>query len=68
MYQRMFFIFLFVYVIQNNLSGDWNTRMRCPATTCMGSAIGDEKNEKWNISLENDGITMLLKGKIFGGQ
>ena len=57
-----------LYLIENNLSGDWNTRMRCTATTCKGSAIGDEKNEKWNISFKNDDITMLLKAKIFGGQ
>lgn len=45
-----------LYLVQNNLSGDWNTRMRCTATTCMGSAIGDEKNEKWNISFNNDKV------------
>jgi hypothetical protein len=30
--------------------------MRCTETTCSGSAVGDTKNEQWEISYENNGI------------
>jgi hypothetical protein len=38
------------------LPGKWNVTMRCTETTCSGSAVGDTKNEQWEISYENNGI------------
>ena len=34
------------------LPGKWNVEMRCTETTCSGSAVGDIKNEQWEISYE----------------
>jgi hypothetical protein len=39
-----------------NLPGKWNVTMRCIETTCSGSAVGDTKNEQWDISYQNNGI------------
>jgi hypothetical protein len=33
--------------------GKWNVTMHCTETTCPGSAIGDIKNEQWEISYQN---------------
>jgi hypothetical protein len=33
--------------------GKWNVTMHCTETTCTGSAIGDIKNEQWEISYQN---------------
>lgn len=39
-----------------NLPGLWNVTMRCTETTCAGSAVGDTKNEQWEISFENNTV------------
>jgi hypothetical protein len=36
------------------LPGNWNVTMRCIETTCAGSAIGDTKNEHWEISYQDN--------------
>ena len=36
------------------IPGTWNVKMVCSATTCPGSAIGDTKTEKWNITFEQN--------------
>ena len=38
------------------LPGNWSVEMRCIETNCPGSAIGDTKNEQWQISYENGNI------------
>ena len=38
------------------LPGTWNVTMRCTETTCAGSAVGDIKNEQWQISYQNQDI------------
>jgi hypothetical protein len=38
------------------LLGKWNVTMHCTETTCTGSAIGDIKNEQWEISYQNKQI------------
>lgn len=38
------------------LPGKWNVTMRCTETTCQGSAVGDTKNEQWEISYQNNQI------------
>jgi len=35
------------------LTGKWNARMTCTATTCTGSAIGDTKTETWELNYQN---------------
>lgn len=34
------------------LPGKWNVAMHCTETTCSGSAVGDIKNEQWEITYE----------------
>ena len=41
------------------LPGVYNVAMRCTETTCTGSAVGDTKNEQWDIAFENN--TVLIK-------
>lgn len=43
-------------VIDSTLIGNWSVRMVCTSTTCTGSAVGDTRNEEWNISFENNSI------------
>jgi hypothetical protein len=38
------------------LPGTWATRMSCIETDCSGSALGDSKNEQWEISYEQDAV------------
>src|SRR4051794_24424190 len=38
------------------LPGTWNVTMRCTETTCQGSAVGDTKNEQWEISYQEKTI------------
>lgn len=45
-----------VMVIDSSLIGSWNVKMTCTETSCSGSAVGDVKNEVWEISLENNQI------------
>lgn len=42
-----------------DIVGNWDVVMNCVETTCPGSAIGDTKNETWNISYV--GNTVLAK-------
>ncbi|QNF33574.1 hypothetical protein HUW51_12895 [Adhaeribacter swui] len=39
-----------------SITGSWNVRMVCVETNCTGSAIGDTKNEIWDISYQNDRV------------
>ena len=38
------------------LPGKWNVIMRCIETSCPGSAVGDVKNEQWEIGYEGNDI------------
>ena len=41
------------FMVQHpQIPGKWNVVMRCTETTCTGSAVGDTKNEQWDISYE----------------
>jgi hypothetical protein len=53
-------------VYNSALVGKWLVRMTCTETTCTGSAVGDVKNEQWNISYQNNNIiaTAMDAGKI----
>ncbi len=43
------------------ITGIWAVKMECIETDCEGSAIGDTKNEHWEISYQNS--TILAKAK-----
>jgi hypothetical protein len=38
------------------LVGNWSVKMSCIETTCTGYAVGDTKNEVWNISYQGNNI------------
>lgn len=38
------------------LAGTWNVNMICSQATCSGSAVGDTKNEQWEISFHGNTI------------
>ena len=40
------------------LPGLYNVTMRCTETTCAGSAVGDTKNEQWEVSFENNTVVV----------
>ncbi len=37
----------------DSISGLWSVTMTCIETDCEGSAVGDIKTERWDISLKN---------------
>lgn len=39
-----------------DLPGTWSVNMICTETDCPGSAIGDTKNEQWEISYQNGNV------------
>lgn len=43
-------------VINPQIIGNWSVTMRCTATTCEGSAIGDTKNETWQIYYQDQNV------------
>jgi hypothetical protein len=42
--------------VQAGMLGTWAARMDCTETSCPGSAIGDSKNEQWEISYEQNAV------------
>lgn len=42
--------------IPPQLTGKWSVTMRCTVTTCDGSAVGDVKNEQWDIAYQDRNI------------
>ncbi|HEU0110956.1 MAG TPA: hypothetical protein VFQ73_08780 [Flavisolibacter sp.] len=44
------------FIYNPAIIGQWNVVMTCTETTCPGSAIGDTKSEKWDISYEGNKI------------
>ena len=53
-------------IINPKLVGKWAVTMRCTATTCDGSAVGDVKNEQWDISYQDKNIIVkaMADGKL----
>jgi uncharacterized protein (DUF3084 family) len=49
------------HVINPVLIGRWNVQMTCTETTCAGSAVGDTKNEQWDLAYE--GSTLIARAK-----
>ncbi|HZG25234.1 MAG TPA: hypothetical protein VEZ17_11670 [Chitinophagaceae bacterium] len=60
-----------------HIPGLYNVTMRCTQTNCTGSAVGDTKNEQWNIAYEQDIVVIhamtdkklvrIYKGSHLGG-
>ena len=50
--------------LDNSLVGTWAVKMRCTETNCPGSAIGDVKNETWEISYQDRNLI----AKAFDGK
>jgi hypothetical protein len=48
--------------VQASMLGTWATRMECIETDCQGSAIGDGKNEEWQISYVQNAV--LVKASV----
>lgn len=51
-------------IVNPAIVGNWATTMRCTATTCEGSAVGDTKNEQWEIAYQ--GTNVIVKAKADG--
>jgi hypothetical protein len=43
-------------VYNPKIVGTWNVRMVCTETTCPGSAVGDIRNETWQINYESNKV------------
>ena len=43
-------------VIDLHLAGEWAVKMVCTEATCPGSAVGDTKNETWQVSYQGKNI------------
>jgi len=43
-------------LVHPNLPGTWNVKMQCIQTNCQGSAVGDTKNEQWDIRFQDNNI------------
>jgi hypothetical protein len=58
------------------LVGSWSVKMTCIQTTCIGSAVGDTKNEVWNLSynrntivakaMQGDNLARIYSGSYTG--
>lgn len=59
------------------IAGLWAVKMTCTKTTCAGSAVGDTKNEQWEIAYEanqvlaramaGDQLVRVYSGKVTEG-
>ncbi|MEO7314956.1 MAG: hypothetical protein ABIW47_07215 [Ginsengibacter sp.] len=45
-----------LYINYPKLPGSWTVKMICTETNCPGSAVGDTKNEQWEISFHDNAI------------
>lgn len=48
-------------VINRQLIGNWTVTMVCTKTTCEGSAVGDTKNEVWEIYYVDQNVIVQAK-------
>lgn len=49
------------FAINPKIIGNWAVSMRCTATTCEGSAVGDTKNEQWEIAFQDQNVIVKAK-------
>jgi hypothetical protein len=50
-------------IYNSKLIGNWTVIMKCIETTCEGSALGDTKTERWNISYHNNRVVVKVMSK-----
>jgi len=50
--------------LDSSLIGSWAVKMRCTETNCPGSAIGDVKNETWEVTYQDRNLIV----KAFDGK
>ena len=43
-----------LFLEHQKLPGTWLVEMQCTETNCPGSAVGDTKNELWDLKFQND--------------
>jgi len=43
-----------LFLQHQKLPGTWMVEMQCIETNCAGSAVGDVKNEQWDIKFQNN--------------
>ena len=43
-------------ILHPQLPGLWNVKMQCTETNCVGSAVGDTKNEQWEFQVQDNGV------------
>lgn len=51
-------------IVNPAITGNWDVTMKCTATTCEGSAVGDTKNERWEIAYQ--GTNVIVKANADG--
>jgi hypothetical protein len=66
-----------LFASRPHIPGVYNVTMKCTETNCTGSAVGDTKNEQWEIAYEQNFVVIramsdnrvvrLYKGKYLGG-
>jgi hypothetical protein len=54
-------------------TGQWSARLTCVEATCTGYAVGDIKNEEWNISFEEGKVLTRARAdgqeiRVYSGQ
>ena len=45
-----------LYILYPQLPGTWLVKMQCIETNCVGSAVGDTKNEQWEFKFQDNSI------------
>ncbi len=43
-------------MVDPNLAGSWLVKMNCTETSCPSSAVGDVKNERWEMNIVNNQV------------
>lgn len=50
-----------LHVINPAIAGRWGAQMTCTETTCNGSAVGDTKNEQWELNYQGNALVAQAK-------
>ena len=45
-----------LFARHKQLPGLWSVKMQCTETNCPGSAVGDTKNEQWELKFQNNSV------------
>ena len=49
------------HIVNPALVGNWNVKMTCTEATCAGSAVGDTKNETWQLAYQGTALLATAK-------